>query len=280
MGNRRHQDAATIYRVWDYTFQGRRLLQPDPTTNATIARLLRRWADVHDVEILGYLFLDDRYFLDIRCRTLTRAEFMRDFKRELAKAINREIGRTGSVFAGPYHDQAILDDDELYARQVELYCLPVELGLVTHPELWPGLSSLPDHPDHKTARASHPAVTVAVDAAWAGGHDVDALVADVEARRVELREAMGGPRCPKLAELTGGDPKARARRWRKCRPRCRASRPEKVALWYQRYHRRNARYGDAYARWLAGEVHLAFPEGMHPPSWHRVVQDRAVMRAS
>lgn len=276
MGQRRHQNAKRIYRVWNHCFQGRRLLQPDPTTNAIIAELLSCWSEIHEVEIYTVLFLDDRFYLDIRCTEHQRAVFMRDFQRELAKAINRELDRSGSVFAGPYRDQALLDDQAVWDAQVELLCLPVELGLVTHPELWPGHSSLPRHADHRTSRRySRPEpvdveptpVLAELDAVEAQ----DRLVAEVEARRQALRQERPVG-CPKLSEHVEGKPRAKTDRSFDCQPRCRATDPEAAKRWMQRFERRCRRYRSAYRRWI-DRKEAVFPAGTHRPSQYDVVPE-------
>jgi hypothetical protein len=58
-----------------------------------------------------------------------------------AKAINRRLGRTGTVWMRDYFDHYIRDDRHLAAVVAYIHANPVKAGLVDHEEAWPHSSA-------------------------------------------------------------------------------------------------------------------------------------------
>jgi REP element-mobilizing transposase RayT len=96
------------------------------------------------LEIYAFVFLSNH--LHILCRDTkgTLAAFMWYFQGNVARAINKELGRRGRFFARAY-DDVILDpesEDDFWDRYAYTLCNPVKAGLVDESEQWAGWSSL------------------------------------------------------------------------------------------------------------------------------------------
>ena len=72
----------------------------------------------------------------------TLAQFLGYFQGNLARAINKELGRHGKFFSREYDDVIVSGEREFLNRYVYILCNAVKAGLVERAEQWPGWSSL------------------------------------------------------------------------------------------------------------------------------------------
>jgi len=98
---------------------------------------MRHYFDPDLVEILAYCLMPTHYHLAVRLRTdALGARVMQPFTVSYTKAVNKQQGRTGSLFQGPF--QAVLVDRDEYLVHLSRYIHlnPVVGGLAVRPEEW------------------------------------------------------------------------------------------------------------------------------------------------
>lgn len=282
----RHQTSYTAYRIRQETFQGERLFRPDARLNAMVAEQFRRWRAVFGVVVYAYCIVESEIESVILVPEKNRAQFTCNLFREFSKRTNRLRSREDSVFPRPYKCQALLDEDMVLEAVCEVVCLPVERGLVTHPERWPGLVSLPAHPDDPQKQlwrarvvcgykdlASIPTELPPSLENLGRDEALRALWQAIEARRTTLRtlQATRHHKVPSLRELLARCPFSKARDHRRSYPLCRASRLADERAWLERHVRRVKAHKETGRSYLRGEaLPPNWPRGMHPPSWHDV----------
>lgn len=106
-----------------------------------LARALEKYGD--GIDLYGFIFLGNHFHLLLRDTKGQLSKFMWYFQTNLAKAINRALGRkNGRVFARRF-DAEMVGDDETFLRCYG-YVLgnAVKSGLVERASWWPGLCSL------------------------------------------------------------------------------------------------------------------------------------------
>lgn len=134
----------TLHLVSNTCFQQRRLLLPSEKTNSTIgywlARALSKFGQ--GISVYAFSFLTNRFSLLLRDGAGTLAQFMGYFLSNVAKAINRELGRSGAFWQGHYADEIITSDALFSTKFTEVTCSAVKAGLVDAAEEWIGFSSL------------------------------------------------------------------------------------------------------------------------------------------
>ncbi len=132
-----------IYFVTNRCHQQRFFFRPGEDVNAIILGVLASVADRFDVEIFAFVFMSNHFHMLVRCRSCRLSEFMGQWQGELARQLNKHWGRPGggSFFEGRFKAAPILDDDELLNKVRYTLCNPCASNLVSHPKLWPGLSS-------------------------------------------------------------------------------------------------------------------------------------------
>jgi putative transposase len=98
---------------------------------------LRRYFQPERVDILAYCLMPTHYHLMVYLKTDDlSAGVMQPFGVSYTKAINRQQGRVGPLFQGPF--QAAWVDENSYMLHLSRYIHmnPVAAGLVTRPEDW------------------------------------------------------------------------------------------------------------------------------------------------
>jgi len=68
-------------------------------------------------------------------------DVLHGWKSFTAKAINRRLGRRGTVWMPDYFDRYIRDNQHLDAVVAYIHANPVKAGLVEHEEAWPHSSA-------------------------------------------------------------------------------------------------------------------------------------------
>ena len=104
---------------------------------AYLIQQLRRYFQPDLIDILTYCLMPTHYHLMVRLKTDDLgARVMQPFTVSYTKAINKQQGRAGPLFQGPF--QAILVDQDRYLLHLSRYIHlnPVAAGLVDRAEEW------------------------------------------------------------------------------------------------------------------------------------------------
>ena len=120
------------------------LLLPTDTVREIIqtwfARALCRFGD--GVEIYAFIFLSNHFHLLLRDTKGTLAAFMWYFQSNVAKAINKELGRSGRFWSREYDDVMVPGEADFLDRYAYTMGNAVKAGLVDKSADWPGWGSL------------------------------------------------------------------------------------------------------------------------------------------
>lgn len=117
-----------------------------PTENVTkiiqgwFARALCRFGE--GLEIYAFIFLSNHFHILANDTKGTLATFMCYFQANVAKEINRELGRKGSFWAREYDDMIVDGDNAFWNRYAYTLANAVKAGLVDKSDQWIGWSSL------------------------------------------------------------------------------------------------------------------------------------------
>lgn len=293
----RYQDPNHFYLVTNRCFQARYLLRPDRACNEILRGCLARYAAVHAIELVCFVFMGNHFHLILRAPNRNLHLFMRDFQREIARRINMLRGRTGTMFPRRYAAEPILDDAAMQQKINYVLNNPVRANLVTHLEHWPGVSSWDAHKSGKpivghffdaslwaklrqeNAHASRAQAMkkctidlVLPDFLKRLGNDEgqEKLLKSVESRRLHLRKH----ECSKLFRVAGARRVLR-KHWsdkpskpaNSPQPICHSSCPELRRQYIDGLSRITARYRQALQRFQEGHSNVTFPEGTIPPGW-------------
>ena len=104
------------------------------------ARALCSFGD--GIEIYAFVFLSNHWHALLKDTKGTLAAFMWYFQGNVAKAINKELGRKGRFWAREYDDVLVPGDAEFLDRYAYTVTNAVKAGLVDNTGEWPGWSSL------------------------------------------------------------------------------------------------------------------------------------------
>lgn len=94
------------------------------------------------LEIFAFVFLSNHFHLLVKDTQGTLAAFMWYFQGNVAKAVNRELGRQGRFWSREYDDVDVNGDTEFIDRYAYTVGNAVKAGLVDKSDQWPGWSSL------------------------------------------------------------------------------------------------------------------------------------------
>ncbi len=132
----------TIYHVTSRTFDELFLLAPHPVTNQIFGACLAKTAKAYGMHIYTALAMSSHPHLNIGDPQGLLHLFMRDFLSQLARRVNKHIGRRGKFFAKRYTATPILDDEALLEKTQYSLCNPCNANLVDRAAHWPGFSTL------------------------------------------------------------------------------------------------------------------------------------------
>jgi putative transposase len=120
------------------------LMMPTPAVTKIIqswfAKALCRFGD--GLEIYAFIFLSNHFHILCRDTKGTLAAFMWYFQGNVAKAINKELGRKGRFWSREYDDVLVPSDEDFWNRYTYTVGNAVKSGLVNTSREWPGWSSL------------------------------------------------------------------------------------------------------------------------------------------
>ena len=120
------------------------LLLPSKTTNSIVLSWLVKalFFVNYGIEIYAFICLSNHIHLLLRDIEGKLAQFMCYFEANVARAMNRELGRRGKFWAREYDDVIVDGEDEFLDRYAYVVCNAVKAGLVDKAEDWTGLNSL------------------------------------------------------------------------------------------------------------------------------------------
>lgn len=123
------------------TYQERLLMLPTPEIERIIGGVVARYQELFQVDIFDLNFLSNHSHMLARAPKGNLWKFQMNVKREIARRVNRHLGRRGSLWGTRYSSFEVLDA-EADGLQALLYITTnaVNHGLVDHPKNWPGLN--------------------------------------------------------------------------------------------------------------------------------------------
>jgi len=124
--------------------QERLFLLPKPTVLKLIGVWLAKSLAEHGdgIELYAFVFLSNHFHLLLRDTKGQLAEFMWFFQLNLAKAVNRHLGRGGHFFSREYDAAPVLTDEDLENRYAYILTNAVKAGLLARAAGGPFFSSL------------------------------------------------------------------------------------------------------------------------------------------
>ena len=100
-------------------------------------RLLKRFFRSELVDILAYCLMPNHYHLLVHLRDDDLSKrVMQPFGVSYTKAVNKQQGRVGPVFQGPFQAVHVSSDEQLMHLSRYIHLNPVNAGLVSKPEDW------------------------------------------------------------------------------------------------------------------------------------------------
>ena len=133
-----------VYLVTNRTEQERFFLLPKPHIIELIGAWLAKAQKEHGdgIELYAFIFMSNHLHLLLKDTKGQLAKFMWFFQLNLAKAINRELGRQGHFFSREYHAVPVLDDQAFDNCYAYILTNAVKAGLVARAADGPFFSSL------------------------------------------------------------------------------------------------------------------------------------------
>ena len=146
--------ANEIYFVTNRCEQERFFLLPKPKINRLIGAWLAKALQEHGdgIQLYAFIFLSNHLHLLLRDTKGQLAELMWFFQANLARAVNRELGRHGHFFSREYDAVPVLTDADFEERYAYIVTNAVKAGLVDRAADGPFLSSLELALSDKTMR--------------------------------------------------------------------------------------------------------------------------------
>jgi len=134
-----------VHLVTNRCERGMFLMKPEKLVVHLIRFWLSRAKQLHGpgIEIYGFCFLSNHFHILLRDPCGELPAFIGYFSGNVAKAVNRVIGRTGGAFwSREYDDKIVAGEDAFLTALAYVLANPVKSGLVDLPSQWKGVSSL------------------------------------------------------------------------------------------------------------------------------------------
>jgi len=269
-----------IYLVSRRCSDRRFFLRPSKETNAIVKYELVKYARRHGIRIHGYLAMSNHIHLVLTDPFGELPRFMRDFLREVAKAVGAEIGRWNGFWEpGTYSRVELLDAARVVASLGYTLANATLAGLVRRAHRWPGLTSIEQRfgepvrahrPETRYYRSSRQPKVVEMELATPHGMDAGELQ-DAVAQRVRVLEQRAAEDLARRGRKFLGeravlrqDPYDSPTSWEKRRGRNptfastdrwkRIEASQRKRAWYEAYR-------DALAAFVRGLREVVFPAG-------------------
>ena len=295
---RRHEPGQ-LYLVTTRCHQARFFLRPDRELNeAVLEWLARAQLRFPRLRILAICVMSNHLHLVVRDEEAELAAWAGYFLCNLACAVNRIRGRSGTCFERRYSAEPILDDEALIDRLAYVVANPVKAGLCKRARDWPGvvLYAAQAKPlvipvswlDRDRVRFAR--VRARLRSQWAPKHDAfrvqgsliitpftpthssrragEAVTDAIEARERELaqeRRRSGRKTLTRKQVLAQRWQAAPPRPQRSPRPLCHASDAGLRKRYREGFHEFVSLFREASARLRAGEPNARFPAWCYPP---------------
>jgi putative transposase len=133
-----------VFFVTNRCEEERLFMLPKPAINRLIGAWLAKALQEHGdgIELYAFIFLSNHLHLLLRDTKGRLAEFMWFFQLNLARAVNRELGRRGHFFSREYDAVPVLTDADFEERYAYVVTNAVKAGLVAQAADGPFFSSL------------------------------------------------------------------------------------------------------------------------------------------
>ncbi len=133
-----------IHLVTNRCFQERLFMLPNDEVNFIIGYWFARALELYGagLEIFAFVFLSNHFHFLLRDTTGTLSTFMGYFQANVARAINRRLGRKGTFWQGHYDDKIVDGKNTFWEKYTYVTCNAVKAGLVDTAAEWIGWSSL------------------------------------------------------------------------------------------------------------------------------------------
>jgi len=133
-----------VYFVTNRCEQERLFLLPRPAVLKLIGAWLAKSLAEHGdgIELYAFIFLSNHFHILLRDTKGQLPEFMWFFQLNLAKAVNRLLGRRGHFFSREYDAAPVLTDEDLDNRYAYVVTNAVRAGLLARAKGGPFFSSL------------------------------------------------------------------------------------------------------------------------------------------
>ena len=278
---------ASVYLVTRRCTQRQFLLRPSALVNQIFAYCLALAAERTGVIVHAFCVLSDHWHGVVSDPDARLPEFLEHVHKLVAKAVNASLGRWENLWSSEQPSIVRLEDDDAVLQKI-VYTLanPVEAGLVSHGDRWPGLRCTA----HEAARGGRrtvrrPKVFFRQDGGLPGTIELritprvifaDLSTAEraarvkraVEAREQEIRGELGAAG----RTFMGADAVRRVRPFdspktveprRDLSPRVAAGEPTARVAAIRRIKTFLAEYRDAFEKWKAGLREVFFPYGTY-----------------
>lgn len=116
-------------------------LVPQPKLNEIVGGVVARYQEIHKIRLHANIFQGNHYHLAASADEGKIPLFAADMDREIAKRVNRYLGRKGVFWHRRYDDLIAIEEADALEAVLYVTTNAVKHGLVSHPRNWPGVNS-------------------------------------------------------------------------------------------------------------------------------------------
>lgn len=117
------------------------LLVPNPKINNCIGGIIAKYSAKYCINLYAAVALGNHYHILASAPDGNLHLFAENVNREIAKRINRMLGRSGSLWGRRYDDQIVVEPIDALEGLLYILTNPVKHGMVSHPRHWPGFTT-------------------------------------------------------------------------------------------------------------------------------------------